>query len=124
MDFVLVCVYSRKWNYRQVSNIRRILVGNVIVDHSDVVGASPVGAAPTTSSFFDLTPGLKGLGKDNCKTRRETFNFGDLVHLILQILRYASLLQLSFSDDGSKVLTVSGDKTAKIWDVGTAAVVT
>ena len=27
------------------------LAGNKIVDHSDVVGASPVGAAPTTSSF-------------------------------------------------------------------------
>ena len=27
------------------------LVGNWIVDHSDVVGAPPVGAAPTTSSF-------------------------------------------------------------------------
>ena len=37
--------------YRQVSNIRRTFVGNTIVDHSDVVGASPVGAAPTTSSF-------------------------------------------------------------------------
>ena len=37
--------------YRKVSNIRRTLVGNNIVDHSDVVGASPVGAAPTTSSF-------------------------------------------------------------------------
>ena len=38
--------------YRKVSNIRRTLVGNKIVDHSlDVVGASPVGAAPTTSSF-------------------------------------------------------------------------
>ena len=36
---------------RQVSNIRRTLLGNKIVDHSDVVGASPVGAAPTTSSF-------------------------------------------------------------------------
>ena len=35
----------------QFSNIRRTLVGNEIVDHSDVVGASPVGAAPTTSSF-------------------------------------------------------------------------
>ena len=33
------------------SNIRRTLAGNKIVDHSDVVGASPVGAAPTTSSF-------------------------------------------------------------------------
>ena len=37
--------------YRQVSNIRHTLVGNKIADHSDVVGASPVGAAPTTSSF-------------------------------------------------------------------------
>ena len=37
--------------YRQVSNIRRTLVSNKIVDHSDVVGASPVGAAATTSSF-------------------------------------------------------------------------
>ena len=32
--------------YRKVSNIRRTLVGNKIVDHS-----APVGAAPTTSSF-------------------------------------------------------------------------
>ena len=37
--------------YRQTSNIYRILVGNKIVDHSDVVGASPVGAVPTISSF-------------------------------------------------------------------------
>ena len=37
--------------YRKTSNIRRTFVGNKIVDHSDVVGASPVGAAPTTSSF-------------------------------------------------------------------------
>ena len=37
--------------YREVSNIRRALEGNKIADHSDVVGASPVGAAPTTSSF-------------------------------------------------------------------------
>ena len=37
------------YRYRQVSNRSRILVGNQIVDHSDVVGASPVGAAPTTS---------------------------------------------------------------------------
>ena len=41
----------RKKVYRQVSNIRRTLMDNKIVDHSDVIGASPVGAAPTTSSF-------------------------------------------------------------------------
>ena len=37
--------------YRKTSNISRTLVGDKIVDNSDVVGASPVGAAPTTSSF-------------------------------------------------------------------------
>ena len=42
---------SKYVKYRKVSNIRRTLVGNKIVDHSDVIGASPVGAAPTTSSF-------------------------------------------------------------------------
>ena len=35
----------------QTSNISGTLGGNEIVDHSDVVGASPVGAAPTASSF-------------------------------------------------------------------------
>ena len=38
-------------NYRQTSNISSTLVGNKILDHSDVVGASPDGVAPTTSSF-------------------------------------------------------------------------
>ena len=37
--------------YRKTSNISRTLAGNKIIDNSDVVGASPVGAAPTTSSF-------------------------------------------------------------------------
>ena len=55
--------------YRKVSNIRRPLVGNKIVDHSDVVGASPVGAAPTTSSF---------------STARESSKCWDLVRLILE----------------------------------------
>ena len=41
-----ICIFC---HYRQVSNIRRTWVGNEIVDHSDVVGASPVGAAPTHS---------------------------------------------------------------------------
>ena len=65
--------------YRQISNIRRTLVGNKIIDHSDVVGASPVGAAATTSSFS--TCSFNGLGKHNCKTRQETFKFWDLVTL-------------------------------------------
>ena len=45
-------IYIFKINtYRKTSNISRTLVGSKIVDNSDVVGASPVGAAPTTSSF-------------------------------------------------------------------------
>ena len=37
--------------YRQTSDISHTLAGNKIVDHSDAVGASPVGAAPITPSF-------------------------------------------------------------------------
>ena len=39
----LYCWYSIRY-YRKISYIRRTLVCNKIVDHSDVVGASPVGA--------------------------------------------------------------------------------
>ena len=39
------------YTYRQTSNIRRTIVVYELVDHSRVVGASPVGAAPTTPSF-------------------------------------------------------------------------
>ena len=38
--------------HRKTSNISRTLVGNEIADNADVVGASPVGAAPITSSFL------------------------------------------------------------------------
>ena len=38
-------------SYRKTFNIRRTLLGYKIVDHSDVVGASPAGAAPNTPSF-------------------------------------------------------------------------
>ena len=76
-----LCVNCKRMKCSQTSNIRHTLAGNKIVDHSDVVGASPVGTAPTTYSF-DLTPGFSGLGRNNCKTRRE---FLDLVALILEV---------------------------------------
>ena len=69
--------------YCQISNISCTLMGYKIVDYSDVIGASPVGAAPTTSSFS--TPGFNELGKENCKTRRETFKLRGLVRLILEV---------------------------------------
>ena len=76
-----------KSEYRQVSNIKRTLVGNNIVDHSDVVGASPVGAAPTTSSFS--TWHLASLDWATTTARRDKrhFKFGGVVRLILEILR-------------------------------------
>ena len=39
-------------DYRQNFNINRTLEGNKIIDHLGVVGASSVGAVPTTSSFL------------------------------------------------------------------------
>ena len=46
--FLFVLCYMQ---YHQISNICYTLVGTEIGDHSDVAGASPVRAAPTTSSF-------------------------------------------------------------------------
>ena len=49
------CEINLKWMahllYRQTSNISHTLVGKKIDDHSDVVGASPVGVSPPMSSF-------------------------------------------------------------------------
>ena len=50
-SFYITHLFWRYLKYRKTSNISRTLVCNKIVDNSDVVGASPVGAAPTTSSF-------------------------------------------------------------------------
>ena len=43
---------------------------------------------------MDSTPGFNGLGKDNCKTKRETFQVWDMVCLILEIWRYMFLFPL------------------------------
>ena len=37
--------------YREISRISRTVVGDKIIYPSDAVGALPVGAAPTTSTF-------------------------------------------------------------------------
>ena len=49
-NHVFITTQQQISDYRQVSNISRTSVG-IEIDHSDVIGASPVGAAPTTSSF-------------------------------------------------------------------------
>ena len=48
-------IAEENWgNYGQTTYISRTLVGNRFVDHSSAAGASPVGAAPTASSFPTL----------------------------------------------------------------------
>ena len=81
----LACLHQRLINkhYRKISNIRRAIVGNKIVDQSDVVVVSTV--CYSCIFILDLTPGCNGFDKDNCKTIQEISNFCDLVCLILNI---------------------------------------
>ena len=44
--------YSCNETYDQTSNISHTLVGNKLVNHTEVAGASPVGDVPTKSSFW------------------------------------------------------------------------
>ena len=44
-------LHNGLWNAQDDVRVCYHNAGTKIVDHSDVVGASPVGAAPTTSSF-------------------------------------------------------------------------
>ena len=83
--------------YRQTSNISHTLVGKKIVDQLDVVGASPAGATPTTSSFStEQLASMVCLGKDNCKTRRERFKlFGFGVTYIRGLTVYLGALFFS-----------------------------
>ena len=56
--------------YCETSNISHTLVGNKIVDHSDVVKSTACQHCSNYIFILDLTPGFNGLGKDNCKTRQ------------------------------------------------------
>ena len=83
--YIYIYVYIYMYVYRQVSIIRHTLLGNKIVDHSDLVGESPVARCSNYIFILELTPGFIELDKDNSKTRRETLKFGDLAFLILEI---------------------------------------
>ena len=56
--------------YGQTSHISRTLAGDKNVDHSDVVGQALL------QLCLHYRPSFSGLGKGNCKTRRETLKFG------------------------------------------------
>ena len=63
--------------YRQTSNISRTLGGNKIFDHSDVVGASPVGAAKTTSSFSTYNFASMDKAKTTARRDENIWGFGN-----------------------------------------------
>ena len=69
-------MYADFGMYRKTSNIRHTLVGNKIVDHSDVVGASPVGAAPTTSSFLTEHLASRDLAKTAARQYENLLSVG------------------------------------------------
>ena len=74
------------WNCDcKTSNISHTLVGNEIVDHSDVVAASPVSAASTISSFSPYHLASMDWAKTTAR-QDASFKFWDLVWLILDVL--------------------------------------
>ena len=64
------------WTYRKTSNISRTLVSNKIVDNSDAVGASPIGAAPTISSFSTQHLASIDWAKTTARGYKKHLNFG------------------------------------------------
>ena len=72
--------------YRKTSNTRRALVGNKIVDHSDIIGASPV---DVSNEYMATVAWAKRLGhrkpQDNTKKAQLTknrFGYNQSSHLI------------------------------------------
>ena len=89
--------------YRQTSNISRTSVGKKIVDHSDVVGASPVGAAPTTSSFQTEQLVSMEWAKTTARRDEKHLSFGvwcpyirGLTVVFFPVFRFYQIIFLSF----------------------------
>ena len=61
--------------------------------------------------ILNLTNGFNRLGKDNCKTRGETFKFWDSVRLILETLRY---IQQTGSSDWVNVTNEESNESLSI----------
>ena len=76
------------FTYRQTSNIRGTLEANIIVGNSDIVGASPVGAAPTTSSFSTQHLALMDCVKTTARRDEKNFNLGIWVVLYKRFYGY------------------------------------
>ena len=88
----LMTTYCWLDKYRQVSNIRRTLV--VLLNCWSLRCSWSIACRRCSNYIFilHLTFGFNILHKDNCKLRRETFKFWDLVRLILEILRHVLII--------------------------------
>ena len=58
--------------------------------------------------ILDLTPDFYRLGKDNCKTRLETFSFGDLVRLIFEVWWYIITEPYMMTSSNGNIFRVTG----------------
>ena len=90
-----------KHNYCQISNISHTSIGNEFIDHSDVVGASPVGAAPTTSSFWTQHLASMDWSKTTARRDQKHLSFGIWCALYYRV-------------DGTVCWALSGQKLAGI----------
>ena len=109
---LMYCVFHK---HRKTSNIRHTLVGNKIVDHSDVVGASPVGAAPTTSSFSTWHLALR-IRQRKPQDSTIIFKCWDLVRLILETWRYLfrQCLRMARPNTHNNFVTVEDYRISKM----------
>ena len=78
--FQWICVIF--YMYRQSSNISCTWVGNINCWSLRCSWSIACRHCSHYIFILNLTPGFNELGKDNCKTRQESFKFCYLVHLI------------------------------------------
>ena len=81
---IVLCVVSFLVSGSNIYAVKPLIyVGDKLVDQSDVRCSNYI-------FILDLTPGFNGLIKDNCRSRRKSFEFWDLVWLIKEVLWYLS----------------------------------
>ena len=89
--------------YPQTFNIRCTLVGNTIIDHSDIVGALPVGTT-TTISFSTKYLASMDWAETNARHDEKIYVLG-LVWLILEVWQYMYMFIFTFIPLPSKKLS-------------------
>ena len=97
-DYIIRSCWIHAIDFCQTSSRSCTLVGNTIFDHSDVVGASSVSTAPTTSSFS--TSHLASIDCTKTTTRRDeklfSFGFGVTYIRDLMVGEISGLLREGF----------------------------